>query len=323
MARHQEETVLSFLVDYYDPQPQLVRRYELRYFSTQHMVEMRDLKANRMFLRKSPAPPHVSASDLVIGARVVIYGRTLTLVDFANQRTRELLKGDAEKGALAVRADNAEKVARVLAGGEAAGLRLCRVRMVREGPGESTVLAEFVGDGAASKVRDLAAAEGAAAVGAWPASPGESTAGGGDCTLGVILPHVVKDKGAGKVLHAIVRAGFGIGAMGLFALDRSAAERFLEVYQGVRPDYGAAVDELYAGPCLAVQLLSPDAVASFRAACGPFDVAIAKEIRPGTLRAAFGEDDARCAVHCTDLAEDAAREVDFFVAEQWQGGALL
>jgi nucleoside-diphosphate kinase len=38
----------------------------------------------------------------------------------------------------------------------------------------------------------------------------------------------------------------------------------------------------------------------------------AKQLRPTSLRALYGRDDVCNAVHSTDLADDAALEVDFF-----------
>lgn len=38
---------------------------------------------------------------------------------------------------------------------------------------------------------------------------------------------------------------------------------------------------------------------------------MAKELRPGTLRAIFGIDNIRSAVHCTDLAIDGVTECEY------------
>ncbi len=51
---------------------------------------------------------------------------------------------------------------------------------------------------------------------------------------------------------------------------------------------------------------------AFRGLCGPYDPEIAKTIRPNTIRAKFGVDRVKNAVHCTDLPEDGALEVIFF-----------
>lgn len=49
---------------------------------------------------------------------------------------------------------------------------------------------------------------------------------------------------------------------------------------------------------------------TFRAICGPHDPEIARTIRPGTIRAKFGIDRVKNAVHCTDLPEDGVLEVN-------------
>jgi nucleoside-diphosphate kinase len=53
------------------------------------------------------------------------------------------------------------------------------------------------------------------------------------------------------------------------------------------------------------------AVSSFREYVGPYDPQLAKHVRPDSLRARFGEDKVKNAVHCTDLPEDGATEVWF------------
>lgn len=51
------------------------------------------------------------------------------------------------------------------------------------------------------------------------------------------------------------------------------------------------------------------AVQMFREFCGPHDPAIAKVLRPNSIRSIFGEDRVKNAVHCTDLEEDGVLEV--------------
>ena len=48
-----------------------------------------------------------------------------------------------------------------------------------------------------------------------------------------------------------------------------------------------------------VLLISPTQV--FRQTAGPWDIEMAKELRPGTIRSKYGTDKIRNAVHCTDL----------------------
>jgi nucleoside-diphosphate kinase len=46
--------------------------------------------------------------------------------------------------------------------------------------------------------------------------------------------------------------------------------------------------------------------------CGPIDPEIAKNLRPNTLRAKFGVDRVKNAIHCTDLPEDGVLESQYF-----------
>jgi nucleoside-diphosphate kinase len=86
------------------------------------------------------------------------------------------------------------------------------------------------------------------------------------------------------------------------------------------------VDELITGPCIAMEVsagqvkLDPQGhsdttdplnniVAAFRQFVGPFDPEIGRKIRPDSLRALYGEDKVKNAVHCTDLSEDGELEV--------------
>jgi nucleoside-diphosphate kinase len=54
------------------------------------------------------------------------------------------------------------------------------------------------------------------------------------------------------------------------------------------------------------------AVEPFRQLCGPADPEVAKVLRPHSLRARYGRDRSRNALHCTDLEEDGPLEVDYF-----------
>lgn len=94
------------------------------------------------------------------------------------------------------------------------------------------------------------------------------------------------------------------------------------------------VTELHSGPCIAMEVSRKDegqnVIADFRNLCGPRDPVsislihsfiallthlsvtfqdIARQIRPGTLRAKYGKTKAQNAVHCSDLPEDGVLEV--------------
>ena len=137
---------------------------------------------------------------------------------------------------------------------------------------------------------------------------------GSDCTCCVVRPHALMSKQLGSILSHIEAAqAYEISAMALFKLDIPAAAEFLEVYEGVVPEFEASVKQLSSGPCCALELRGRDSVVKkMRETCGPWDVNFAKEIRPNTIRAKFGIDGVKNAVHCTDLPDDGDPESRYF-----------
>ena len=100
--------------------------------------------------------------------------------------------------------------------------------------------------------------------------------------------------------------------MELFVLDRPTCEEFLDVYKGILPEYVPLIEHLISGPSIVLEVRQENVVKSFRALCGPNDPEIAKHLRPDTIRAKFGLDRVKNAVHCTDLPEDGILESDYF-----------
>jgi nucleoside-diphosphate kinase len=82
------------------------------------------------------------------------------------------------------------------------------------------------------------------------------------------------------------------------------------------PEYNGLVEHLASGPCLALELMhaAPSSAPigpHVRQLCGPHDPAIARTLRPNTIRARFGTDKVHNAVHCTDLVDDGPLESEF------------
>lgn len=108
-------------------------------------------------------------------------------------------------------------------------------------------------------------------------------------------------------------SGFEVSALQMFALDRSAAAEFLEVYHTVLPEYNAMCEQLQSGPCIALEVRKQSqTVQELRELAGPSDPAIGKVIRPNTIRAQLGENKVINAIHVTDLPEDGPLESEFF-----------
>ena len=62
---------------------------------------------------------------------------------------------------------------------------------------------------------------------------------------------------------------------------------------------------------MCMELRAEDAVEVFRQTAGPWDVDMAKELRPESIRGKYGLDNVRNAVHCTDLAQDGQIECEY------------
>eukprot|EP00747_Dinoflagellata_sp_TGD_P163494 gnl/TRDRNA2_/TRDRNA2_182218_c0_seq1.p1 gnl/TRDRNA2_/TRDRNA2_182218_c0~~gnl/TRDRNA2_/TRDRNA2_182218_c0_seq1.p1 ORF type:complete len:412 (+),score=74.48 gnl/TRDRNA2_/TRDRNA2_182218_c0_seq1:90-1238(+) len=132
-----------------------------------------------------------------------------------------------------------------------------------------------------------------------------------NCTLCVIRPHAFAESG-GEIVTHILSEGFEISAMQLWYISKDVAEEFLDAYKGVLPEYQDMVTQMSSGPALVLEVRQEDAVESFRALVGPHDPEVAKHLRENTLRARFGVDRVRNAIHCTDLPEDGLLEVEYF-----------
>lgn len=100
--------------------------------------------------------------------------------------------------------------------------------------------------------------------------------------------------------------------MEMFHLNKPTIEEFYDVYKGVLPEYVPLIEHLASGPIIVLEIRQENVVPAFRALVGPHDPEIAKYLRPNTIRAKFGLDRVRNAVHCTDLAEDAVVECEYF-----------
>ena len=130
-------------------------------------------------------------------------------------------------------------------------------------------------------------------------------------TLGIVKPDAVAAGKAGKILAHLEQAGFVVRATRLVRLTDPQAGAFYEVHRG-RPFYDELVRFMVCGPCLPMALERADAVAHLRTVIGATDPA---EAAAGTIRKLYAESKGRNAIHASDSAENAAREVGFFFSE--------
>ena len=81
---------LQFLVEWFDAAPKLKRQYILKYYTdgSKNLVEMIDIKAKKIFLKKCPCPPEVTLEDIYIGSKFLLFSRELEVVDYGDSATR-------------------------------------------------------------------------------------------------------------------------------------------------------------------------------------------------------------------------------------------
>ena len=112
----------------------------------------------------------------------------------------------------------------------------------------------------------------------------------------------------GKIINALLEAGFDIVQMRLVRLDRAAAERLYEVYRG-KPFWDELVELMTSGPIVALVLEGENGVEALRRFVGATNP---RQAEKGTLRRRYGTSTTRNALHASDSAGNAAVESSLF-----------
>ena len=130
-------------------------------------------------------------------------------------------------------------------------------------------------------------------------------------TLAIIKPDAVLAGHVGQILAHLEREGFTLRAARLVRLSTAQAEAFYAVHRE-RPFFRSLVAFMTSGPVLVLALERQNAVDHLREVIGATDPA---EAKAGTIRRLYAQSKERNAIHASDSAETAAREVAFFFLE--------
>lgn len=136
-----------------------------------------------------------------------------------------------------------------------------------------------------------------------------------ETTLTILKPDSVGAGATGKILDHLSQEGFVVRGLKLLRLTETQARSFYEVHKE-RPFYDSLVAFMTVGPVVVAALERADAVAHLREVMGATD---SEQAAPGTVRAEFGTNIERNAIHGSDSPENARREVGFF----FSGAELL
>ena len=127
-------------------------------------------------------------------------------------------------------------------------------------------------------------------------------------TLSIIKPDAVAANVIGEIYSRFEQAGLKIVAARMLHLTRSEAEGFYEVHRE-RPFFTDLVNFMVSGPVVVQVLVGEDAVSRNREIMGATNP---KEAAQGTIRADYAQSIDENAVHGSDSAENAAREIAYF-----------
>jgi nucleoside-diphosphate kinase len=130
-------------------------------------------------------------------------------------------------------------------------------------------------------------------------------------TLTILKPDAVAGGKTGAILAHLEKEGFRFRGLRRTRLGPEQARAFYAVHRE-RPFYDALVRFMTEGPVVVAALERADAVAHLRKTMGATD---SRKAEAGTVRALYGTDIERNAIHGSDSAENAAKEVAFFFGE--------
>lgn len=127
-------------------------------------------------------------------------------------------------------------------------------------------------------------------------------------TLAIIKPDAVGHNAIGPIIAACEGAGLVPVAMRMMHLSKSEAEGFYAEHKG-KPFFDSLVSFMISGPIVVMVLEGESAIKGYRALMGATNPAQAEE---GTLRRQFATSIDENAVHGSDSAASAEREISFF-----------
>jgi len=130
-------------------------------------------------------------------------------------------------------------------------------------------------------------------------------------TLSIIKPDAVKKGVIGKIVDRFESNGLRIAAMKKIQLDDEKAGGFYAEHKE-RPFFKDLVEFMTSGPVVVMVLEGEDAIMTNRNLMGATNP---KEADAGTIRADFAESIDANAVHGSDSAESASREIKYFFSE--------
>lgn len=130
-------------------------------------------------------------------------------------------------------------------------------------------------------------------------------------SLVLIKPDAVRNGQSDEIISRLKKLGLKMVARKALRMDRALAEKHYAVHKE-KPFFKELVEYMTSAPIVAAVFEGEKAVAKIRQAMGTTDPAKAEA---GTIRADFGLNVTRNAVHGSDSVETAEKEISLFFTE--------
>jgi len=127
-------------------------------------------------------------------------------------------------------------------------------------------------------------------------------------TFGIVKPDAVAKGAIGGVIDLIEKNDLRIIGLRYLKMSQDQAQGFYAVHKA-RPFFGDLVKFMTSGPCVVMAIEGENAIARYREVMGATD---SKKAAAGTIRAKYGTDIEKNAVHGSDSADNAKIELGFF-----------
>ncbi|GMH39875.1 hypothetical protein BSKO_07779 [Bryopsis sp. KO-2023] len=115
----------------------------------------------------------------------------------------------------------------------------------------------------------------------------------------------------GKILDAIAQSRLVVSQLRMCRLTKEEAQRFY-VDHAHKPFFNKLTTFMSSDRMVAMELIGPGAIATWRELLGPTDTETARNDAPSSLRACFGTDGTANACHGSDSTTSAQQELSFF-----------
>ena len=336
---------MRFETAWLDPASGITRNFILTVYPGE--VEMFDVKTRKLFLKRTSCT--LPTDSLSAGRAVNVLGRQLRIAAYADESTGNFFANHRTSTFALIKPEGYKNLGSIIQAAIQAGLEISRLRMGKLSRETAQMLFhDDLIDSISSDVvlgLELSAPE---AVSKWRELLGsidfdsqtirgrfgrdvaygseskedaekelnlffesiQKSAVFDNCSCLLIRPHAMKS--AGLILQRVIDSGFEISALQMFNVGRDIADEFLEVYKGILPEQPEQVSEMSSGSFIVAEIRQEGVVDKLRKLAGPHDPEIAKVLRPNTLRAEFGIDRVKNAVHVSDLEEDGVLECQYW-----------